>query len=199
MTQRGGCAIATRPVFIPLNAKGSLAPTAREDLTRRHKGTGAACHPNIREISPHYGGSPAGQTTARSANCLVNPLIANVIQHFEYYCPLSQVPTKSYCTNPGWRTPFLRKYLPSPFPSRKKNSCTDECHKGKWHGVPVPLSHSMSSSSASTSPAVSAFLVHVKQTVSIELHALRYLNPKMIVNDAIPVHINPALGKFVGV
>ena len=93
----------------------------------------------------------------------------------------------------------MRKYLPSPFPSRKKNSCTDECHKGKWHGVPVPLSHFTSSSDASTSPAVSAFLVHVKQTVGAELRALCYLNPKVIVDDAIPVHINPALGKFVSV
>ena len=65
--------------------------------------------------------------------------------------------------------------------------------------VPVPLSHFTSSSNASTSPAVSASLVHVKQAVSIELHVFRYLNPKMVVDDAIPVHINPALGKFVGV
>lgn len=107
--------------------------------------------------------------------------------------------TKSYCTNLGWRTPFLRKYLPSPFPSRKKISCTDECHKGKWHGVPVPLSHFTSSSNASTSPAVSAFSVHVKQAVSIELRVLGYLNPKVVIDDAIPVHINPALGKLVGV
>ena len=85
-----------------------------------------------------------------------------------------------------------------PFPSRKKIFCTDEYHKGKWHGVPVPLSHSMSSS-ASTSPAVSAFSVHVKQAVGIELHALGYLNPKVIVDNAVPVHINPALGKLVGV
>ena len=106
---------------------------------------------------------------------------------------------KSHCADPVWRTPFLRKYLPSPFPSRKKNSCTDECHKGKWHGVPVPLSHFTSSSDASTSPAVSAFSVHVKKAVSIELRVLRYLNPKVIVGDAIPIHINPALGKFVGV
>ena len=137
------------------------------------------------------------QHEARTA--WLNPLIANVIQHFEHYCPLSQVHAKSHCANPGWRTPFLRKYLPSPFPSRKKISCTDECHKGKWHGVPVPLSHFTSSSNASTSPAVSAFSIHVKQAVGIELHALGYLNPKVIVDDAIPVHINPALGKFVSV
>ena len=93
----------------------------------------------------------------------------------------------------------MRKYLPFPFPSRRKISRTDECHKGKWHGVPVPLSHSTSSSNASTSSVVSAFSVHVKQAVGIELHALGYLNPEAIVDDAIPVHINPALGKFVSV
>ena len=57
----------------------------------------------------------------------------------------------------------------------------------------------MSSSSASTSPAVSAFSVHVKKAVSIELRVLGYLNPKVIVDGAVPVHINPALGKLIGV
>lgn len=109
-------------------------------------------------------------------------LIRGVIQHFELYCPLSQVHAKSHCAGPGWRTPFLRKYLPSPFPSRKKISCTDECHQR--HNNPL---------------LCIILSVHVKQAVGIELHALGYLNPKVIVDDAIPVHINPSLGKFVGV
>ena len=137
------------------------------------------------------------QRGARTA--WLSPLIANVIQHFKLYCPLSQGYVKNHYADLGWRTPFSRKYLPSPFLSRKKISCTDECHKGKWHGIPVPLSHSMSSSSASTLPAVSASLVHVKQAVGIELRVLGYLNPKVIIDDAVPVHINPALGKLVGV
>ena len=29
--------------------------------------------------------------------------------------------------------------------------------------------------------------------------AYSYLNPKVIVDDAIPVHINPAHGKLVGI
>ena len=42
-------------------------------------------------------------------------------------------------------------------------------------------------------------LVHVKQTVGIELRVLSYLNPKVIVDNAIPVHINPSRGKLVGI
>ena len=183
----------------PLTQKALSHTTAREGLTRWHKGTGAACHPNIREISPHFWGSPAAMTTTWSSPWVLRPLKTRFIQHFKPYCPLSKALAKKHRANHGWRTPFLRKYLPSPFPSRKKISCTDECHKGKWHVVPVPLSHSTSSSNASTSPAVSASLVHVKQAVDIELHALGYLNPKAIVDNAVPVHINPALGKLVGV
>ena len=60
------------------------------------------------------------QRGARTA--WLSPLIANVIPHFEHYCPLSQVHAKSHCANLGWRTPFLRKYLLSPFPGHKKIS-----------------------------------------------------------------------------
>ena len=95
--------------------------------------------------------------------------------------------------------PVFAEIPARPFPKHNKISRTDEWHKGKQYSVPVPLSHFTSSSNASASPAVSAFLVHVKQAVGIELHALRYLNPKVIVDDAVPVHINPALGKLIGV
>ena len=117
--------------------------------------------------------------------------ISSFIVHYLKHMPSAIVQT------PAGEPRFCGNTCP-PFPSRKKISCTDEYRKGKWHGVPVPLSHSVSSS-ASTSPAVSASLVHVKQTVGIELHALGYLNPKVIVDNAMPVHINPALGKLVGV
>lgn len=43
MTQRGGCAVVTRPASIPLNAKGPHAnETAREGLARQHKRDGCS-------------------------------------------------------------------------------------------------------------------------------------------------------------
>lgn len=87
-------------------------------------------------------------------------------------------------TNHGWRAPFLRKYLPSPSPGRKKTSRTDERHR---------------KTAKRTCPPCIILSVHVKQAVGIELRVLGYLNPKVIVDDAIPVHINPSRGKLVGI
>lgn len=111
----------------------------------------------------------------------LSPLIANVIQHFKHTVHYLGCVSRAIVQTPAGEPHFCGNTCPL-LPQSQKISCTDEYHR--WHSNPLPCV---------------ILSVHMKQAVGIELHALSYLNPKVIVDDAIPVHINPSRGKLVGI
>lgn len=73
-------------------------------------------HPLTRPGPIHMSApAPTAWHTEAIAQHSRQPMRSN--PYLQIYCPLSQAHARRHRANHGWRTPFLREYLPSPPPS----------------------------------------------------------------------------------